>query len=364
MSDDAVELSYLLSLGNFSLDVELRLPLRGITGVFGESGSGKTSLLRCIAGLAPASEGRLSVAGEVWQDSGTGIGRPAYDRNIGYVFQEARLFPHLDVQGNLDYGRKRRHPAANGVEFGQVVDLLGLQSLLQRRPAELSGGEAQRVSIGRALLRAPRFVLMDEPLASLDRARKDEVLPFLDRLHRELAVPIIYVSHSIEEICRLCDHLVVLGNGRVLADGQLVDVLSRLDVPVLNGEEAGAVLETTVVSYDPDDDLSRLRFSGGEFLVAGRAGSNGDPLRLRIRANDISLCRERPSATTILNIAPVEIEALGESGSSMMLVRLRAGSDTLIARISRRSCREMDLAAGDQLLAQIKSAAIRRRLPD
>ena len=367
MNDNAVDLRYLLELEAFALDVALRLPLHGITGVFGVSGSGKTSLLRCIAGLATASQGHLTVAGEVWQDSDAGICRPTHERNIAYVFQEPRLFSHLDVQGNLDYGRKRQHPAASSVDFGQVVELLGLRSLLQRKPADLSGGEAQRVSIARALLRAPRFVLMDEPLASLDQARKDEVLPFLDRLHAELAVPIVYVSHSIDEICRLCDHLVVLDEGRVLAEGGLVDVLSRLDVPVLNGEEACAVIETTVASYDAADDLSRLRYSGGEFLVAGRAGNDGDPLRLRIRANDISLCRERPSATTILNIAPVIIEALGESGAStgasMMLVRLRAGSDTLLARISRRSCRDMGLEVGDQLLAQIKSAAIRSRLP-
>lgn len=361
---DVIELRYLLELGDFKLDVDLELPLRGISGVFGRSGSGKTSLLRCVAGLAHPGDGRLAVAGNTWQDSSTDICRPVHKRNIGYVFQEPRLFSHLDVRGNLDYGSKRRQPRAEGVSVDQVVNLLGLETVMQRRPAELSGGEAQRVSIARALLRAPRFVLMDEPLASLDRARKDEVLPFLDRLHAELAVPIIYVSHSIDEICRLCDHLVVLDDGRVIADGGLTEVLARLDVPVLNGQDAGTILETTVIDYDTADDLSRLRFSGGEFLVAGRAGASGERLRLRIQANDVSLCRERPAASTILNILPVEIESLAEAGSSMLLVRLRAGTDTLLARISRRSCREMGLAAGDKLLAQVKSAAIRSRLPD
>lgn len=363
-SGDVIDLRYLLELGDFSLDVELKLPLRGISGVFGESGSGKTSLLRCVAGLAQPGEGRLIVAGDAWQDSRRGICRAVHERNIGYVFQEPRLFSHLDVRGNLDYGRKRRRPGSASVNVDQVVSMLGLETLMQRRPADLSGGEAQRVSIARALLRAPRFVLMDEPLASLDRARKDEVLPFLDRLHAELAVPIVYVSHSIDEICRLCDHLVVLDDGRAMADGGLIEVLSRLDVPVLNGQDAGTILETTVTDYDAADDLSRLRFSGGEFLVAGRAGASGERQRLRIHANDISLCRERPAASTILNIIPVEVETLAEVGRSMVLVRLKAGSDTLVARISRRSCREMGLSSGDKLLAQVKSAAIRSRLPD
>jgi molybdate transport system ATP-binding protein len=363
MNAAVIELRYAVNLGEFSLDVDLRLPMRGITGVFGASGSGKTSLLRCIAGLANAPGGRLVVAGEVWQDGAAGITRPVHEREVAYVFQESRLFSHLDVQRNLEYGIKRRNPVADGVQFDQVVDLLELQGLLRRRPGELSGGEAQRVSIARALLRAPRFVLMDEPLAALDRGRKDEVLPFLDRLHAELAIPIVYVSHSIDEICRLCDHLVVLEDGRCIADGALPAVLSRLDLPILNGEEAGAVLDTTVAGYDSGDDLTRLRFSGGEFLVAGNAGDRGAGLRLRIRANDISLCRDRPAHTTILNIVPVEIEALGESGDSMMLARLKAGSDRLLARISRRSAREMELVAGDRLLAQIKSAAIRNRPP-
>lgn len=363
MSAQTINLRYRLDLGEFSLDVGLRLPMRGITGVFGASGSGKTSLLRCIAGLENTPDGRLVVAGDVWQDSATGVARPVHARDIGYVFQESRLFSHLDVQHNLKYGKTRRRAGTDSVGFDQVVELLGLERLLTRRPLELSGGEAQRVSIARALLRAPRFVLMDEPLAALDPARKDEVLPFLDRLHAELAIPIIYVSHSIDEICRLCDHLVVLQNGRALADGEIATVLSRLDLPILNGEEAGAVLDTTVADYDRDDDLTRLRFSGGEFLVAGRVGDSGQGLRLRIRANDISLCRDRPAHTTILNVLPVEVEALGESGESMMLARLKAGSDRLLARISRRSAREMGLVAGDRLLAQVKSAAIRNRLP-
>lgn len=359
MNPAAIELRYTLDYGGFSLDVDIDLPMRGVTGVFGVSGSGKTTLLRCIAGLEAAATGKLIVAGEVWQDERKNVSRPSHQREIGYVFQEPRLFSHLDVRRNLEYGAKRRQPGAAAIGFEQIVGLLGLERLLERRPDDLSGGEAQRVSIARALLRAPRFVLMDEPLAALDRRRKDEVLPFFDRLHAQLAIPIVYVSHSIDEICRLCDQLVVMQEGRVAANGELQSVLSQLDLPMLAGEEAGSVIETTVVDYDAADDLTRLEFSGGDFLVAGRAGDVGQALRLRIRANDISLCREKPLQTTILNIVPVEIDQLREVDGSMVLVRLSVGADRLVARITRRSCREMQLERGDRLLAQIKSAAIR-----
>ena len=359
MSGDRIQLRYALMLGSFTLDVDLDVPLRGITGVFGASGSGKTTLLRCIAGLEHVQDGRLAVAGDVWQDGQAGVSRAVHERALGYVFQEPRLFAHLNVRANLDYGRRRRADGAPGIDLDDVVELLGLQALLERRPDDLSGGEAQRVAIGRALLAAPRFVLMDEPLASLDRARREEVLPFLDRLHAEARIPIVYVSHSADEICRLCDHLIVMQHGRAIADGDLQSVLARLDVPALAGEDAGSVLETTIVDYDADDDLTRLRFSGGDFLVPGNAGDAGAPLRLRIRANDVSLCRERPRDSTILNIVPAVIDELGQESGPTMLARLRVGNDALIARITRRSCRELDLGVGDAVLAQIKSAAVR-----
>lgn len=363
MSGDRIDMRYALALDGFRLDVDLSLPLNGITGVYGASGSGKTSLLRCIAGLVNAGERRLRVAGDVWEDSDQRINRPAHQRDLGYVFQDARLFPHLDVAGNLNYGRRRRRPDGRTANFDNVVELLGLVQLLGRRPQDLSGGEAQRVAIARALLCAPRFILMDEPLASLDRARKNDVLPYLDRLHSELAVPIVYVSHSIDEICRLCDQLVVMQDGRALANDALGEVLTRLDLPMLNGDEAGSVLQSVVLGYDEEDDLTRLRFSGGEFLVAGNAGAAGQARRLRIRANDVSLCRERPGQSTILNILPVIVERLGDAEGSMQLLRLKAGDDTLLARVSRRSVREMALKPGAEVLAQIKSAAIREPQP-
>ena len=274
------------------------------------------------------------------------------------MFQEPRLFRHLNVRRNLEYGR-RRAKANDGAGFDQVIALLGLERLLHRMPDALSGGEAQRVAIARALLRSPRFVLMDEPLAALDQARKDEILPFLDRLHAEMSVPIIYVSHNIEEICRLCDYLIVVDSGRVVADGELQSVLVRMDLPILSGEEAGSVISGVVADYDADYDLSSLKFSGGNLWVPGKHGIQSSALRLRIRASDISICRERPAQTTVLNIVSAVVEELQEDRGPSLLVRLKLGSDHLIARITRRSRDELNLQIGDSVLAQIKAVAVR-----
>jgi molybdate transport system ATP-binding protein len=356
-----IGLQYQLQRGNFSLDVDLELPMRGITGLFGASGAGKTTLLRCIAGLERAPAGKLAVAGDVWEDSSAGVSRSVQQRRIGYVFQEPRLFDHLTVRANMEYGKKRRQ-SSGGVALEQVIALLGLGHLLSRYPADLSGGEAQRVAIARALLCSPQFVLMDEPLASLDQARRDEILPFLDRLHAESEIPIIYVSHNIDEVCRLCDHLVVVDDGHVVASGELQDVLVRLDVSALDGDHAGSVIEGNASIYDESDDLTRLEFSGGQLWVPGHAGSNGSPLRLRIRASDVSLCRDRPEHSTILNILPASVEAIQEDDGPSMLVRLVLGNDRILARVTKRSIRELELKAGDNVFAQIKSVAIRQGL--
>ena len=354
--ENAIAMHYVLRRGAFSLDVDVEIPLRGITGVYGRSGAGKTSLLRCIAGLERPASGRLVVAGDSWQEERTF--RAVHERAIGYVFQEPRLFEHLDVRRNIEYGwRRRKHAASTDID--SVVELLGLGHLLARKPADLSGGEAQRVAIARALLRAPRFVLMDEPLASLDRARKDEILPFLERLHNESSIPVVYVSHNIDEICRLCDHLLVIDDGRVVADGELQDVLMQTELPILAGQEAGSVIEGTVVDYEAHDELLRLQVSGGELWVPGRQREPGAPLRLRIRANDVSLCRERPNQSTILNIVPATIDRIQDTSGSSALVRLHVGSDKLLARVTRRSARELQLSEGDQVFAQIKSVAVR-----
>lgn len=353
-----INLHYKLQRSDFALDVNLDLPMQGITGLFGVSGAGKTTLLRCIAGLEQPTAGRLVVAGDVWDDIDTKSSRSVQQRNVGYVFQEPRLFEHLSVQANIEYGRKRRK-SIGATSLDHVVELLGLENLLSRNIAELSGGEAQRVAIARALLCAPRFVLMDEPLAALDQARRDEILPFLDRLHTDTEIPIIYVSHNIDEVCRLCDHLVVIDDGRVAGDGELQDVLVRMDIPALDGDHAGSVIEGSAGQYDANDELTRLEFSGGDLWLPGRAAADGSSLRLRIRAGDVSLCRKRPEQSTILNILPAQVEAIQPGGGPSVLVRLILGDDRILARVTKRSVRELRLQTGDDVFAQIKSVAVR-----
>jgi molybdate transport system ATP-binding protein len=334
-----IRVQYRLQRAGFSLDIDVELPMQGITGLFGVSGAGKTTLLRCIAGLERPKTGKLTVAGDVWEDGDAGVSRSTQQRKIGYVFQEPRLFDHLSVRKNIEYGQSRR--ASNGgAEFDHVIELLGLEQLLSRHPAELSGGEAQRVAIARALLCSPQFVLMDEPLASLDQARRDEIL-------------------HIDEICRLCDHLVVMDCGNVEACGELQDVLVGMDVSALDGDHAGSVIEGRAGSYDEQDDLTRLDFSGGDLWVPGRAAADGARLRLRIRASDVSLCRARPVQSTILNILPATVEAIQPGPGPSMLVRLTLGEDRIVARVTRRSIRELGLQPGDELFAQIKSVAVK-----
>ena len=353
---DLVKLKYNVQRPGFALDVALDIPMRGITGIFGASGAGKTTLLRCIAGLETAQSGDLIVAGERWQDEN--LSRAPYDRNIGYVFQEPRLFRHLDVRANIEYGM-RRGASDDGPKFGAIVELLGLDSLLERQPDELSGGEAQRVAIARALLRGPKFVLMDEPLASLDAARKNEILPFLDKLHAQSSIPIIYVSHNLDEICRLCDFLVVLDAGQVVASGELQSVLVNLELPQLMGEEAGSVILGNVADYDAEYDLTLMSFAGGQLWLPGHLGDAEQTLRIRIRASDISLCRQRPTQTTVLNLLDVIVEDIQETRAPTTLVRVAAGEERLLARITRRSREELVLQPGDTVIAQVKAAAVR-----
>ncbi|MGI9271825.1 MAG: molybdenum ABC transporter ATP-binding protein [Woeseiaceae bacterium] len=354
--NNSVQFKYALQRKDFSLDVALDIPMRGITGIFGASGAGKTTLLRCIAGLEDAQAGELVVAGERWQDEK--YSRATFDRNIGYVFQEPRLFRHLDVQANIEYGM-RRSANNDGPDFAAIIELLGLENLLARRPDELSGGEAQRVAIARALLRGPKFVLMDEPLASLDAARKDEILPFLDRLHAQSQTPIIYVSHNLDEICRLCDFLIVLNAGKVAASGELQSVLVDLELPQLMGDEAGSVILGRVADYDASYGLTLVSFSGGQLWLPGRLGDAEQNLRLRIRASDISLCRERPTQTTVLNLLDVVVDDIQDTRAPTTLVRVAAGEERLIARITRRSQEELNLRPGDRVIAQVKAAAVR-----
>lgn len=357
-SESQIDLRYDLRRTDFALDVDVSVPMHGITGVFGSSGAGKTSLLRCIAGLEAAAAGWLCVGGELWEDSAQMLRLPAHARRIGYVFQEPRLFSHLDVQGNIDYGR-RRSTQRQTDKRDDIIAMLGLTGLLGRHTDTLSGGEAQRVAIARALLREPRLLLMDEPLASLDPARKDEILPYLDRLHATVKLPIVYVSHNIDEICRLCDQLVVMDAGRVVADGLLNDVLVGADAGPLRGDDAGAVIMGRIKHYDSDYDLTEVAIDGAALLAAGQHGDVATPVRLRIRAGDVSLCRERPEATTILNVVDVCVETIDVGDGPSCLLQLRLGDNRILARVTRKSLDSLSIKSGDHLFAQIKAVSVR-----
>jgi molybdate transport system ATP-binding protein len=343
----------------FALDVDLTLPGRGVTALFGHSGSGKTTLLRCIAGLERATSGHLAIDGALWQDDTTFL--PTHRRPIGYVFQEASLFPHLSVQGNLDYGMRRiptdHRPASS--DFSHIIELLGIGALLDRKPERLSGGERQRVAIARALLTAPRLLLMDEPLAALDLARKNEILPYLERLHDELDIPVLYVSHAPDEVARLADHLVVMADGRAVAQGPLVDVLSRIDLPIRLGEDTGVVLDGTVIERDENWHLARIGFAGGAVWVRDGGQPLGHHVRVRILARDVSIAREAILATSILNTLPAQVVELADDAHpALTLVRLQVGASPIVARVTRRSACGLELKPGQAAWVQIKAVAL------
>ncbi|WP_181295204.1 molybdenum ABC transporter ATP-binding protein [Pseudomonas sp. Q2-TVG4-2] len=343
----------------FTLDVDLQLPGRGVTALFGHSGSGKTSCLRCIAGLERAGTGLLEVNGECWQDSASRSFVPPHRRALGYVFQDANLFAHLTVRHNLEFGMKRVAAHLRRVVWSQAVELLGIGHLLERMPEHLSGGERQRVAIARALLTSPRLLLMDEPLAALDLKRKQEVLPYLERLHDELEIPVIYVSHSPDEVARLADHVVLLEEGRVIAQGGLHETLARLDLPIAFSEDAGVVIESRVAEHDPTYHLTRLVFPGGDVLVAQRDEAIGHRLRFRVHARDVSLALERAEGTSISNLLPARVEQIVAADTpAHVLVRLDAQGTPLLARITRRSADQLGVIEGKALWAQIKSVAL------
>lgn len=340
----------------FTLDLDLTLPGRGVTAIFGQSGSGKTTLLRCIAGLERAPHGRLTFKGEVWQDEGTFL--PVHKRPLGYVFQEASLFPHLTVLGNLRYGLTRAK-TGQGVSLQQAVELLGIGHLLARMPDRLSGGERQRVGIARALAVSPRLLLMDEPLAALDMARRQEILPYLERLHDELECPVLYVTHSPDEVARLADHLVVMEGGRVLAHGPLAETLSRLDLPFRLGEERQVVLEGVVAERDERWQLARVDFDGGGIWTRDRGIPLGRRVRLRVPCGGVSLCRKHPEETSILNILAGEVEGIAaDEHPGLTLVRVMIGKSALLARVTKRSLAALALEPGQAVWVQVKSAAV------
>ena len=346
-----------LQLAEFALEVDFDAPTVGVTALFGPSGSGKTTLLRCIAGLEQA-RGSLYVNGEVWQDETKFM--PVHKRPLGYVFQEASLFPHLSVRANLEYGMKRISPADRKVQLEQVVEWLGLKRLIERNdPAVLSGGERQRVAIGRALLTSPRILLMDEPLSALDTASKAEILPYLESLHRELDIPVLYVSHSLDEVARLADHLVLLQQGRVIASGALSQTMARLDLPLAGFDDAGTVIDAVVAQQDETYHLTHLKFPGGELWVGRVDQPTGAVVRARVLARDVSIALQMPQGSSITNILPARIVEIRDEGPDKVNVKMTVGeAQILLSRITRRSRDLLELAVDMQVYAQVKSVAL------
>lgn len=350
--------------GDFVLDAELQLPNRGISGIFGDSGCGKTTLLRCLAGLERADEGSVSVNGEIWQSSGkdgvSEIFLKPYERSVGMVFQDARLFSTMNVHDNLLYGFKRQQRTP-WIAFDNVVELLGIGALLQRDVHHLSGGEKQRVAIGRALLSQPELLLLDEPLAALDRNRKREIMPFLERMHRELEIPIVYVSHSLTEITSLVDHLILMEHGRTIAAGPLAEMLTRLDMPLADDADATTVITGVVAKMKERYQLMGVETPFGELLIPKGSVEIGDSVRLKIQARDVSLCLERPEQTSIINIFPATIVELDPSHECHVNVRLEAGEAHLLSRVSHLSLERLELAVGKQIFVQVKGIALEPR---
>ncbi len=343
----------------FNLDVEFELPGNGVSALFGPSGSGKTTCLRALAGLERARTGHVRVNGETWQDEARGVFLPTHRRGVAYVFQEASLLPHLSVRGNLEYGRARSADRTDRGAFDKIAALFGIEPLFDRRPAGLSGGERQRVAMARALLMSPRLLLLDEPLAAVDQARKGEVLPYLERMRDELQVPAIYVSHSADEVARLADHIVLLDHGRVVASGPLRATLSRLDLPLEFLRDASVVVDATVVGDDAADRLTRLEFAGGSLHVPSRGHPIGQRVRCRIDARDVSLTLERQADTSILNLLPATVVEAADAGHpATLLVRLDASGSPLLASITRRSWRALALEPGKSVWAQVKAVAL------
>ncbi len=345
--------------GAFTLNVAFEAP-GGITALFGRSGTGKTTVINAVAGVLRPAQGRITLSGEVLFDASQGVALPLHKRRLGYVFQDGRLFPHMTVRRNLMYGARFAPVDATGPGLDDVCDLLGIGGMLARYPGTLSGGEKQRVAIGRALLSHPRMLLMDEPLAALDSARKDEILPYLERLRDHTDMPILYVSHSVSEVARLATSVVVLEDGQVARSGSAEQVLSDPDmVRQIGLREAGAIVPAALIKHH-DDGLSELSISGGQLLLPRVQLEPGAVTRVRILAKDVMIALARPRDVSALNILPCEILTLRGGDGPGMIVQMACGSDRLLARITRRSADALALAPGVNVHAVIKSVSIAR----
>jgi molybdate transport system ATP-binding protein len=340
----------------FSLDAAFGLPEAGVTALFGPSGCGKSTILAAVAGLLRPDAGQVVLDGTVLLDTARRIDLPPERRRCGVVFQDARLFPHLTVETNLRYGLRRAPPGAQGPGFEEVVDLLGIAPLLPRRPAGLSGGERQRVALGRALLARPRLLLMDEPLAALDAARRAEVLPFLARLRDATRLPILYVTHALEEVDALADRLVLLREGRVLAEGGVQELSARTNLPLAARRDAGVLLACTVAAHDAGGGLTRLDFPGGSLVATFRPEPIGTTLRIRIRARDVAVATEAPRGLSIRNVLPATIAEISPgSGPPERFLHLSMGPSTLLARVTQDSVSQLGLVPGMQVWALLKA---------
>jgi molybdate transport system ATP-binding protein len=350
------QLSLHLPRADFELKLDLQWPERGITVLFGASGSGKTTVLRCVAGLERA-QGLVQIGGEVWQDDQRGLFIPTWQRRLGYVFQEASLFDHLDVMGNLRFGLQRLGQRQD--VSPQVIDLLGIEHLLQRRVQQLSGGERQRVAIARALATQPRVLLLDEPLSAIDHARRQEILPWLEKLRDELRIPMLYVTHAADEVARLADHLVVLDKGKIKTQGAAIDLLSSIDHPVVQGQDVATLIEGAVTLCEPDWHLARVDFAGGSLWVRDDGLNVGQRVRLRILARDVSVATQTPQATSIQNQLEGVVDAIvQDEHPSQSLVRIRSNTTFLIARLTNKAIHQLPLRPGMAVWAQVKSVAL------
>ena len=339
----------------FTLDVQIELPSQGITVLFGPSGCGKTTVLRCVAGLERA-QGRVEI-GEVWQDDAQGVFLPTWQRHLGYVFQEASLFEHLDVQDNLRFGIKRR--GRRGDVPAELLELLGIGHLLKRRVQQLSGGERQRVAMARALATRPRVLLLDEPLASIDLSRRQEILPWLEKLRDELHIPMLYVTHAADEVARLADHLVVMSAGHIVAQGDAASVMGRIDPPVMEGHEAAALITGQVAACEAQWHLARVDFEGGSLWVRDNDLRVGQKVRLRVLARDVSVATQEPTRTSIQNQLRGRIDAITQdTHPSQSLVRIEVGASYLIARLTNKAIDQLGLQLDMPVWAQVKSVAL------
>ena len=348
-----------LSRAQFDLDVDLQLPARGITVLFGASGSGKTTILRCVAGLERTACGHVRIGDSDWQDDSRGIFVPTWRRPLGYVFQEASLFEHLDVQRNLEYGLRRTEKSADRNTLDEAIELLGIGSLLKRRPQDLSGGERQRVAIARALATRPKLLLLDEPLASLDLPRRHEIMPWIERLRDQLAIPMLYVTRSMDELSRLADEVVVLEKGQAAAVGPVGEVLARGDLPALAGEEAATVIQGTVVERDARWHLARVQLKDHCILVRDSGQPCGSRVRLRVLARDVSLTLDEPMRSSIQSHLPGVVDAvMADSHPAQALVRVRCDGQSLISRVTWKSVEGLQIEPGLAIWVQVKSVAV------